>query len=72
MHTHVEREAPALRVVARSATVGQNRLRGGRPSGQVDVDPKRLAVLGNLSSTPITNFGGSLEARWTQLNQSGF
>jgi len=72
VHTHVERETPALRVVARSATVGQNRLRGGRPSGQVDVDPKRIAVLGNLSSTPITNFGGGLEARWAQLNQTGF
>lgn len=72
VHAHVEREAPALRVVARSATVGQNRLRGGRPSGQVDVDPKRIAVLGNLSSTPITNFGGSLEARWATFNQTGF
>ena len=72
VHTHIDRETPALRIVARSATVGQNRLRGGRPSGEVDVDPKRIAVLGNLSSTPITNFGGGLEARWAQLNQTGF
>jgi hypothetical protein len=72
LHNRIERETPALRVVAQSATVGQNRLRGGRPSGQVDVDPKRIAVLGNLSTTPITNFGNQLEARWAPLNQTGF
>jgi hypothetical protein len=72
VHQRTESAAAALRIVARSATVGQNRLRGGRPSGEVDVDPKRIAVLGNLSSLPILNFGGALDARWNNLNQTGF
>lgn len=72
-HVHTFPEgAAALRVVARSAAVAQNRLRGGVPSGEIDVDPKRITVLGNLSTTPIENFGGALEARWADLNQDGF
>jgi hypothetical protein len=72
-HVHTRAEgAAALRVVARSAAVAQNRLRGGIPSADIDVDPKRVTVLGNLSTTPIQVGGSALEARWANLNQTGF
>ncbi|MET0780578.1 MAG: hypothetical protein ABWZ16_03530, partial [Microbacterium sp.] len=64
--------APALLVHAQSASVGQNRLRGGRPSGELDVDPKRVAVVGNLSSVPIQVRGAALGAPWVSLNPNGF
>jgi hypothetical protein len=71
---HARRDfgAPALDVRAIAATVSANRLRGGEPSGSLDVDPKRLAVLGNLTTTGIQVFGGPLEPRWDPLNQNGF
>jgi hypothetical protein len=72
VHQPEETSSAAVRIVARSASVAQNRVRGGRPSGELDVDPKRIAVLGNLTSQPITNFGGPLDARWADLNPTGF
>jgi hypothetical protein len=36
------------------------------------VDPKRLAVLGNLTTTGMTVFGGGLDPRWVPLNLDGF
>ena len=52
--------------------LSSNRLRGGRPSGSFVVDPKRLAVLGNLSTTGIEVNGGPLDPRWDPLNLDGF
>ena len=71
VHQHLDGTTP-LSVHAESATVGSNRLRGGRPGAALDVDAKRLAVLGNLSGTPILVRGGALEPRWQPLNQTGF
>ncbi len=62
---------PALRLLALAATVSANRFRGGEPSAELDVDPKHLAVLGNLSSTVITVFGAGLDPRWDPLNLNG-
>ena len=61
LHNRNDAPFPALRLVARTATVGQNRFRGGDPSAELDVDPKRLAVVGNLSTAYITVFGNPLE-----------
>jgi len=71
LHTRLEGPAPALRVLAIAATVGNNRLRGGRPSAQLEVDPSRLAVLGNLTSDQIFVQGGPLTMPWIPLNPSG-
>ena len=71
LHARTETSAAALHLLAIAGTVGQNRLRGGKPSADLDVDPERLAVLGNLSSTGIAVFGGSLDPRWDPLNLQG-
>lgn len=63
--------ATALRLTASSATVGNNRLRGGNPSAELNVDPKQLAVLGNLTTNGIEVFGSPLSAPWDQLNPNG-
>ena len=63
--------ASALQVRATSASVATNRLRGGNPSAQLDVDPKRLAVLGNLTSSGITVAGSPLGSPWSALNPDG-
>lgn len=70
-HQRREARAPALLVAASAATVSANRLRGGEPSGALMVNPERLAVLGNLSSTGIRVFGNPLEAKWQPLNPDG-
>ena len=62
---------PAVRLVAAAATVGSNRFRGGRPSAGLDVDPERLAVVGNLSSPDIVVFGNPLGSPWDALNLNG-
>ena len=71
LHSRNDAPFPALRLVARTATVGQNRLRGGEPSAELDVDPKRLAVVGNLSSADIAVFGNPLDPPWDALNLNG-
>ena len=70
VRTRVE-GAPALSVRASSATVATNRLRGGSPSADLDVDPKRVAVVGNLTSLGITLSGSPLIAPWDALNPDG-
>lgn len=72
LHGRLDGGAPALRLIALAATVSANRLRGGRPSGQFEVDPERLAVLGNLTTSGIEVNGGGLDARWDPLNLNGF
>ena len=71
-HNRTETDAAAFRLVALAATVSANRLRGGRPSGSFEVNPKTLAVLGNLSTFGIEVMGGPLDARWDPLNLTGF
>ena len=68
IHARIEGGAPAFRLFALAATVSANRLRGGRPSGSFDVNPEKLAVLGNLSTNGIEVFGGPLQAPWDPLN----
>ena len=68
----VRRRCAGALVHAQSASVAQNRLRGGRPSGELDVDPKRVAVVGNLSSVPLQVRGAALGAPWVGLNPTGF
>lgn len=71
VHQQQETDAPALLVTANVATVSANRLRGGRPSGELRVDPERIAVLGNLSSGGIFVGGGQLQPPWLPLNIEG-
>jgi hypothetical protein len=71
LHSGRDTDTPALRLLALAATVSANRFRGGKPSAELDVDPERLAVLGNLTSTGITVFGSGLDPRWDPLNVNG-
>ncbi len=72
LHARLQSAAPALHVLASAGTVNANRLRGGEPSARLDIDPKRLAVLGNLSTNGISVLGGPLDPPWAQLNPAGF
>jgi hypothetical protein len=71
IHQHREVGTPALRLLALAATVATNRFRGGKPSAELEVDPRRVAVLGNLTSTGITVLGGALDPQWDPLNPVG-
>lgn len=71
LHARERASAAALHLLATAGTVGQNRFRGGKPSADLDVDPERLAVLGNLSSNGIAVFGSPLDPRWDPLNLQG-
>lgn len=64
-------DLPALHVVAGSATVTGNRARGGSPSILLQLDPQRMAVLGNLTSSGVVVNGTALGAPWAALNPSG-
>jgi hypothetical protein len=61
----------SVELAASSATVSANRARGGRPSMDLTVDPKRVAVLGNITSLGITVAGNPLGAPWVPLNPDG-
>lgn len=67
----LETDIPSIRLTASSATVSANRARGGRPSIDITVDPKRLAVLGNITSFGITVGGNPLGGPWAPLNPDG-
>lgn len=72
-HQRQESAAAALELYAVAATVSHNRLRGGRPSGALNVDIKALAVVGNISSNGIeagVPLGG-LGLPWKPLNPDG-
>jgi hypothetical protein len=71
IHNRLRSGSSALQLVADAASVSSNRLRGGEPSGELDVNPEKLAVLGNLTTTGIAVFGGGLDPRWAPLNLSG-
>lgn len=71
LHSRVQSSVAALHLLAIAGTVGQNRFRGGKPSADLDVDPERLAVLGNLSSNGIAVLNGPLDPRWDPLNLQG-
>lgn len=61
--------APALRLVAEAASVGHNTLRGGdAPAALLEVDPKRLATVGNLYTHDLQVLGSSLGSPWDVLN----
>lgn len=66
-----ETDVPSVQVAAAAMTVATNVAVGGRPSVDLRADPKRVAVLGNLTSTGIRVGGGSLGAPWDALNPSG-
>lgn len=72
LHARMQGGAAALHVRASAASVSTNRLRGGEPSGVLDVDPKRIAVLGNLATNGITVAGAPLFSPWDQFNPTGF
>jgi hypothetical protein len=72
LHARLQAAAPALHVLALAGSVNANRLRGGEPSGVLDIDPKRVAVVGNLATNGITVAGSGLSAPWDQLNPTGF
>ena len=61
----------AVRVSARTAIVNANRVRGGELAFDLNCDPKRITVLGNITTAGIRVVSGSLEAKWEQLNVRG-
>jgi len=63
--------ATALQVRSDAISIATNRLRGGNPSAVLDVDPKRAAVVGNLTSNGIEVAGASLISPWDALNIDG-
>jgi hypothetical protein len=66
-----ETEVPAVLVQADAGTFATNVAKGGRPSVRLLIDPKRVAVLGNLTATGIEVSGAALSAPWDALNPSG-
>lgn len=47
-----------------------NRARGGRPSIHFDVEPRFLAVLGNITTGGI-DAEGTIDPKWLHLNVDG-
>ncbi|MFF5763805.1 DUF6519 domain-containing protein [Streptomyces tanashiensis] len=66
---HGDSDPPALSVRATTATVTGNRARGGMPSILLDVNPKWLAVLGNITSGGIEP--ATIDPKWLSLNVQG-
>ncbi len=66
-----ETDIPAVLVQADAGTFATNVAKGGRPSVRLLIDPKRVAVLGNLTATGIEVSGAALGAPWAALNPSG-
>ena len=50
---HPEVDGIAVRVRADTAAISANRLLGGIPTLRLDVDPERVTVLGNITSSGI-------------------
>jgi hypothetical protein len=48
-----------------------NRARGGEPSMDLQVDPKRAAVVANVVQSFIAVGGAPLAAPWDALNAAG-
>ncbi|MEU2514781.1 right-handed parallel beta-helix repeat-containing protein [Streptomyces syringium] len=67
---HGDSDPAALTVRAGTATVTANRARGGLPSIHLDVDPRWLAVLGNITSGGIDP-EGDIDPKWLKLNVKG-
>ena len=58
----------AVRLLAGATIVNANRVRGGEVSMQLMSDPKRITVLGNVTTGPIFSAAGPLGAPWDALN----
>jgi hypothetical protein len=58
----------AVRLAAGTLIVSANRVQGGEPSMQLSVDPRRMTVLGNVTSAGIAAGGGPLGDPWEPLN----
>ncbi|MFG2972176.1 DUF6519 domain-containing protein [Streptomyces sp. NPDC048331] len=67
---HGDSDPAALVVRAGTATVTGNRARGGRPSIHLDVEPRWLAVLGNITTGGI-DAEGMIDPKWLHLNVDG-
>ncbi len=70
-----EDAAPAVRLTGATASVADNRVRGGKPSMEVTVSPDAAVILGNLNSGGITvgttapgTPAESTGKPWSQLN----
>ena len=61
----------AVRLAARTTILNANRIRGGELAVDLNSDPKRVTVLGNITTAPIRVAGGQLETKWEQLNVRG-
>ncbi len=70
-HQKRDTDLPAILVRCEALTVSTNVAKGGRPSVQLLVDPKRVAVLGNLTATGIEVSGSALGLPWEPLNLAG-
>jgi hypothetical protein len=58
----------AVRLAAGTLIVSANRVQGGEPSMQLSADPRRMTVLGNITSAGIAAGGGPLGGPWEPLN----
>lgn len=63
--------APALRLLAGTASVQGNRGRGGEITFDLRVSVDRVTVLGNLSTGAIDIDGNGLPPPWDALNREG-
>jgi hypothetical protein len=70
-----EDAAPAVELTGATASVADNRVRGGKPSMVVSVNPDAAVILGNLNSggimvgaTPPGTPAESTGKPWSQLN----
>jgi hypothetical protein len=61
----------AVRLAARTTILNANRIRGGELAVDLNCDPKRVTVLGNITTAAIRVAGGQLETKWEQLNVRG-
>jgi hypothetical protein len=61
----------AIHLTTRTAIVNANRVRGGEVAFDLTCDPKRITVLGNITTASIRVATGQLEAKWEQLNVRG-
>ena len=58
----------AVRLLAATTIVNANRVRSGEVSMQLMSDPKRITVVGNITTGAIVSGAGPLAAPWDVLN----
>jgi hypothetical protein len=59
---------PAVDIGGLTVIANSNRVAGGESAMVVRADPRRLAVVGNVTSSPIVVNGAPLQTPWSGLN----